>query len=115
MACVGVAQGGALWLEDGVEAGDEHVLGYASIQRLVDLREYLSRRGGVQGSSGELQHAAGGGHHKRCWHSLARCVPHHESQSTLREEVEVVEVSSYLPGWLVVVGYLPALELGQVL
>ena len=39
---------------------------------------------------------------KRCWHALARCVPYHQPQPTLREEVEVVEVSSYLSGGLVV-------------
>ena len=37
--------------------------------------------------------------------------PHHESHSTLREEVEVVEVSSHLPSWLVVGGDLPTLQL----
>ncbi|MDF2702815.1 MAG: hypothetical protein K0S10_1761 [Rubrobacteraceae bacterium] len=78
---------------------------------LVDPREYLSRRGGVQGLSGYLQHAAGGGHHKRCGYALAGGIPHHEAQPTLGEEVEVVEVSSYLSTWPVEWRDLPALYL----
>src|SRR3712207_352092 len=93
VACVGVAQATALRLKDGVEAGDEHVERDTSRQRLVDPRQYLPWRRGLQGLSGELQHAAGGGHHKRCWHTLACGVPYHHSQPALREEVEVVEVT----------------------
>src|SRR5215217_7167605 len=69
---VGVAQDTPLGIEDGVEAGDEHVLRDAGQQRLVDLLKYLPGRGGVQGPSGYLQHAAGCGHHKRCWDTLSR-------------------------------------------
>src|SRR5215217_9469855 len=90
---VGVAQDTPLGIEDGVEAGDEHVLRDACQQRLVDLLKYLPGRGGVQGLSGELQHAAGGGHNKRCWRPLAGGVPRREPQAALREEMEVVEVS----------------------
>src|SRR5215210_5386140 len=79
VARVGVAQATAVGIEDGVEAGDEHVEGDASQQRLVDPLEYLARRRGVQGLSGELQHAAGGGHHQRSRHALACCVPGDQS------------------------------------
>src|ERR671921_753048 len=109
MSGVGIHKMAPLRIEDGVEAGYEHVGWDAGQQRLVDLGQYLTRGGGVQGPGGELQHAAGGGHHQRCWHALAGCVPYHEPQSALREEVEVVEVSSHLPGWLVEGGDLPAL------
>jgi hypothetical protein len=109
MACVGVTQATALGVEDGVEAGDEHVLGDASQQRLVDLREYLARRRGARGLSGKLQHATGGGHHECCRHPLACCVTHYQSEPALREDVEVVEVASYLTGWLVVRRDPPAL------
>src|SRR5215208_3866091 len=112
---VGIGQGTALRFEDGVEAGDEHVEGNAGQQCLVDLFEYLPRRGGVQGSGGQLQHPAGSGHHQCCWHSLARCVSHHDSQPTLRERVEVVEVSSHFPSGSVVGRDLPALQLGHLL
>src|SRR5215218_4852215 len=81
VACVGVSQGTALWVEDGVEAGDEHVGWDTSHQRLVDPLQYLTWRGVVRSLSGELQHAAGGGHHKRCRHALAGSVPHHKPQA----------------------------------
>src|ERR671920_1886025 len=47
VARVGVAQGSPLGVEDGVEAGDEHVGRDASDQRLVDPIEYFAGRGGV--------------------------------------------------------------------
>src|ERR671921_838858 len=112
---VGIGQGTALRFEDGVEAGDEHVEGNAGQQCLVDLFEYLPRRGGVQGSGGQLQHTAGSGHHQCCGHALACCVSYHKSDSTLGEEVEVVEVTSYLPSRLVVGSDLPALKGGHLL
>src|SRR5215218_11328214 len=99
----------ALGVEDSVEAGDKHVGGDASQSRLVDPLKYLPRRRGVRGLSGELQHAAGGGHHQRCGYALAGGVPYHKSQFAFREEMEVVEVSSHLSGWLVVGIDLPAL------
>jgi hypothetical protein len=40
-------------------------------------------------------------------------VPHHQSQPILREEVEVVEISSHLPSWLVVGSDLPAFQCGH--
>src|SRR5215217_4911166 len=113
MACVGVAQAGALGVEDGVETGDKHVLGDTSQQRLVDLSKHLSRRGGAQRLSSKLLHATGGGHNQCCGHPLARCVPHHDSQPTLREKVEVVEVASHFPSGSVVGRDLPALQLGH--
>jgi hypothetical protein len=36
VASVGVAEATVLWIEDGVEAGDEHVRRDAGQQRLVD-------------------------------------------------------------------------------
>src|SRR5215208_7654881 len=112
---VGVAQGTALGVEDGVEAGDEHVLRDACQQRLVDLLKYLPGRGGAQGLSGYLQHAAGGRNHKRCRYALAGSIPHHEAQPTLREQMEVVEVAPNLPSWLVAWRDLPALQGGHLL
>src|SRR5919112_4365208 len=102
-------------VEDGVEAGYEHVGGDAGYQRLVDLSQYLTRRKGVRPLSGELKHAAGGGHHKCCRHALACCVSHHHSQPTLREEVKVVEVTPYLSGRLVEGADLPAFQGGHLL
>src|SRR5919112_2409960 len=115
VAGVGVSQGTALWVEDGVEAGDEHVLRDACQQCLVDLREYLPGRGGAQGLSGYLQHAAGGRHHKRCRYALTGSIPHHEAQPTLREQMEVVEVAPNLPSWLVAWRDHPTLQGGHLL
>src|ERR671910_825315 len=114
MASVCVAQGATLRVEDGIEAGNEHVGRYVGKECLVDPPKHLARRGG--GTLGrEPQHAAGGGHNQCCRHPLACCVPHHKPQSTFREEVEVVEVSSYLPSWLVVWRDLPTLQSGHLL
>src|SRR5215203_26785 len=109
MTGVGVGEVTALGVEDGIEAGDEHVEWDANQQRLVDLSEYLPWRGGVQRLGGELQHPTGCGHHQCCGHALTRCVPHFESQPTLRERVEVVEISPYFPSGSVKWRDLPAL------
>src|SRR5215204_7490728 len=99
MAGVGVSQGTALGLKDGVEAGNEHVGRDTNSQRLVYSLKYLARRRGFRRLSGKLQHAAGGGHHQGCRHTLSRCISHDHSQSVLREGMEVVEVASHLSGW----------------
>jgi hypothetical protein len=110
---VGVAQATALGVEDGIEAGYEHVGRNVGRQRLVDPFEYFPRRAGVQGLGDCPQHAAGGGHHQRRWYALARGVSHNQSQSAVRKEVEVVEVAADFAGRLVVVGDLPALQYGH--
>src|SRR5215216_4666617 len=104
---VGVEESATLWVEDTVEAGDEHVGRDVGTQSFIDSFEYLTRREGAQRLSSDPQHAAGGGHHKRRGHALARSVSHDHSQPALREVVEVVEVAAYLPGRPVVVGDLP--------
>ena len=73
--------------------------GMSSDQGVVDLLKYIPRR--VVRLELRPEHAAGGGHHQRCGYALAGRVTHHEPGSTLREEVEVVEVSPNLSGWLV--------------
>jgi hypothetical protein len=40
---------------------------------------------------------------------LARCVPHDETHPAVGRKVEVVEISSHLPSWLVVGSDVPAL------
>ena len=91
MASVGVAQGATLRVEDGIEAGNEHVGRYVGKECLVDPPKHLARRGG--GTLGrEPQHAAGGGHNQGCRHPLPVASPT-KPQSTFREEVEVVGVS----------------------
>src|SRR3712207_8974773 len=57
---------------------------------------------------------SGCGHHQRCWYALACCVPHHKSQPTLREEVEVVEVSPHFPSRSVEWRDLPAFQFGHL-
>src|SRR5215211_4857829 len=101
MSSVGIHKMATFGIEDGVEAGYEHVGGDAGNQRLVDLLEYLAGRGGVKSLRDRLQHAAGGGHNQRRGHPLACCVAYYDPHSTLRKEMEVVEVSSHLPGRLV--------------
>src|SRR5215212_11713650 len=108
MTGVGVAQVSARGLKDGVEAGDKHVGSDTNSQRLVYSLKNLARRRGLRRLSGKLQHAAGGRHHQGCRHTFSRCISHDQSQSILREGMEVIEVSSDLPGWLVERRDLPA-------
>src|SRR5919202_1466186 len=100
MTCVGVDEAAALGVEDGVEAGHEHVGWDVGDQQIVGPSQYIPRR--ARGLGYCPEHAAGASHNQRCRHPLTRGVPHDHSQPALREEVEVVEVSSYLPSWLVV-------------
>jgi hypothetical protein len=74
----GGAQAPALWVEDAIEAGDEHVGRYAGTQRLVDPFKYLARRVHREGCGPE--HAAGGGHHQGSRHAMAGGVPHDEAK-----------------------------------
>src|SRR5215212_4764594 len=46
VARVGISQATACGVEDGVEAGDEHVVRYAGNERFVDSSEHLAGRGG---------------------------------------------------------------------
>src|SRR5215216_1105544 len=110
MARVSVAQASALGLEDGVEAGNEHVGRDASHQRLVDPLKYLPWRGGIQGLSYRPEHRTGCTHGQSRWHALTGSVPYGYSHPPLSEVEEVVEVPSHLPGRLVVGGDLPSLQ-----
>src|SRR5918995_6048308 len=44
LSCVGVEKASALWVEDAIEAGDEHARGYVRDQRLVDSCQNLPWR-----------------------------------------------------------------------
>src|SRR5829696_71890 len=111
MTGVGVPQVGALGVEDGVEAGDEHVLRDVGGQGVIDPSQYIPWRGGSQGLGDGTEHAAGASHHQRRRHALARSVPHYQPQPAVFELEKVIEISSHLPSRLVVSGYLPAVEL----
>src|SRR5918998_6803168 len=100
MASVGVSQAAAPRVEDGIEAGHKRVGRHVSDQGVVDPSQDISRRV-FRGSGYGPEHAAGAGHHKRCGYALARSVPHYEAKASVREEVEVVEVTAYLPSGLV--------------
>src|SRR5215211_8747634 len=111
MTGVGVAQASALWVEDGVEAGDERARGYLRDQRLVDASQNLSRR--LQRLNDGPQHAASRGHYQGCGHAMTGSVPHYQPEATARKFQEVVEVSSHLPSRSVVGRYPPAVEFGR--
>src|SRR5215213_10128864 len=114
VAGVGIDETATLWVEDAVEAGDERVGWYVCTHELVGLLQYLPRSDAP--SSGYCaQHALGVGHHQSRRHPLSRDVAYDQAHLAVLEAEEVVEVSSYLSSRLVVVGYLPALELWQVL
>src|ERR687894_792596 len=108
VSCVGVGKSATLWVEDGVEAGDEHVRRDASQQCFVDLRQHLPRRRS-RSCGDSSQEGADPGHHQSRWHTLACSVPHSESHPTVGTNVEIVEISSYLSGGPAIGRYLPAL------
>src|SRR5215217_3886495 len=101
MSGVGIGQASALWLQDGVEAGDEHVGWDASEKRFVGQSQCLTRRG-VRGRSNGSQVGSGCSRHYGSRHALARSVPHNEAHPPITKLVELVEVSSHLPGRLAV-------------
>src|SRR5215204_2012221 len=105
MSGVGIHKMATLGLEDAIEAGDEHVGWDVGDQRIVYPSQHIPRSVGGLGYCPE--HAAGAGHHERCRHALACGVPHYQPQPTVFELEKVVEVSSYLPGWLIVGSNLP--------
>src|SRR5215211_3472478 len=113
MTCIGVAQATALRVEDGVEAGDEHVGWDAGMKRFVNSLEHLA--GWREAPGCEAQHPAGGGHDQSRWHSLACCISHRKPQFALREEVEVVEITSHLLSRAVVRSEMPALQFWHLL
>src|SRR3712207_6453250 len=115
MACVGVSQATTLGVEDGVEAGDEHVGGDASKQRLINPLKYLPWRGGPQGLGYCPKHRAACAHHQSRWHTLTSGVPHDEAYPAIFEFEEVVEVSSHLLSRLIEGIDLPAFEFGHLL
>src|SRR5215213_5544918 len=112
VAGVGIDETATLWVEDAVEAGNERVGWYVCTHELVGLLQYLPRSNAP--SSGDCtQHALSVGHHQGCRHPLSRDVAYDQAHLAVLEAEEVVEISSYLSRGLVVVGYLPALELWQ--
>src|SRR5215211_2588348 len=111
---VRVDEPAALRVEDPVEAGDECVGWYVCTHELVGLLQYLPRSNAP--SSGDCtQHALRVGHYQGSRHPLAGDVAYDQAHLAVLEAEEVVEVSADLSCGLVVVGYLPALELWQVL
>src|SRR5215211_4355776 len=114
VAGVGVDETTTLWVEDAVETGDERVGWYVCTHELVSFLQYLPRSNAP--SSGDCtQYALGVGHHQGGRHPLAGDVAYDQAHLAVLEAEEVVEVSADLSRGLVVVGYLPALELWQVL
>ena len=114
MAGVGVDEPAALWVEDAIETGDKRAGRDVCIQNLVGLSQHLPWSN-IPPSGNGAKHALGVGHHQGRRDTLARDVADDEAHTTVVQVEEIVEVAAHLSCWLVVVGYLPALEPGQVL
>src|ERR671912_1381238 len=114
VAGISVDKATTFWFKDAVEAGDERVGWYVCTHELVSLLQYLPWSNAL--SSGDCtQYALGVGHHQGRRHPLSGDVAYDQAHLAVLEAEEVVEISSHLSSRLVVVGYLPALELWQVL
>jgi len=107
VAGVGVEEAPAFGLEDGVEAGDEHVRRHVRKENFVGLRQHLAGyRISCLGDS--AQDALGVGHHRGRRDPLAGDVADDEAHTTVRQREEVVEVPADRASWLVLAGDLPA-------
>src|SRR5918911_2354022 len=110
VAGVSVDETATLWVEDAIEAGNERVGWYVCTHELVGLLQYLPRSNAP--SSGDCtQYALGVGHNQGRRHPLAGDIAYDQAHLTILEAEEVVEVAADLSRGLVVVGYLPPLEL----
>src|SRR5918995_5206201 len=109
---VGIAEATALGVEDAAKAGHEHVGRHVGQEHLINLRQYTPWFGTPPLGDG-TKDALRIGHHQRRRYTVAGDVSYDQSQATVFELEEVVEVSSYLPSRLVVSGHVVAWELGQ--
>src|SRR5215210_3296316 len=114
VAGVGVDEAAALRVEDAVEASDECVGWYVCTHELVGLLQYLPRSNAPSSGDG-TKHTLGVGHNQGRRNTLAGDVAYDQAHPAVFKAEEVVEVSADLSSRLVVIGYLPALELWQVL
>src|SRR5688572_32895069 len=89
-----------LRLEDGVEAGDEHVGRDVADDHVVYPLEDLARR--VEALGGGAKHGTGRRHHYGGGHALVRHVTDDEAEAAVFELQEVVEVAAHLASGLVV-------------
>src|SRR5215213_3245598 len=102
-----------LRLEDGVEAGDEHVGRYVADDHVVYPLEHLARR--VKALGRRAEHSTSRRHHYGGGHTLVRHVTDDKAELAVVELQEVVEVPAYLARRLVVGRYIPAGDLGHSL
>ena len=112
VAGVGVPEEARLRVEDGVEAGDEHVGRYVLDHHVVYPLEDLARRVEALGRGAEQR--AGRRHHESRWHALVRHVADDEAELAVFELQEVVEVAAHLARRLVVGRELVAGQVGHV-
>src|SRR5215204_5819072 len=113
VAGVGIDETPALWIEDGIQAGNEHVGWYVSDQLFVRPFQDLPRWEETLGR--DTQHGAGRRHHQRGGYALVGHIPNHETQASIFQLECIVEVTSYLACGLVVGCYVVSRELGQCL
>jgi hypothetical protein len=106
VAGVGEAQPAALRVEDGVQAGHEHIRWNLVHQYIVDAPEH--RPGRLETPGGSAQHAARCSHHQRGRHALVGDIADHQAQPAIRQLDEIVEVAANLARRLVVAVDLPA-------
>ncbi len=82
MTGVGVSEMSALWVENAIEAGDEHAGRDVCIEDLVGLLQRLARRGTPSLGNG-AEDALCIGHHQRLRYAMTGGVPYYQSQPTV--------------------------------
>src|SRR5215207_10214643 len=104
----------ALGVEDGVEAGDEHIGWNVRTEHLVGLSQHLPWHRNLS-LSHAAQEALRAGHEHCCWDPFAGDISYDEAYAPIRKKMNIVEVPANLGGRLIVRSDLPALKLGEAL
>src|ERR671921_2119662 len=94
VARIGVAQRAVPWVEDGVEASDKHAGWHVGQEHFINLCQYTPRLGTSSLGDG-AKDALRVSHHQRCRNTMAGGVTNHQSQPTVFELEEVVEISAH--------------------
>ena len=112
MAGVGKLEFSGLRVQDGVQAGDEHVAGDIRAEHIVDFAKHI--RGRYKPLGDGAQNAAGGGHNERRRDSLIGNVSGHHAQAAVGKMDEIIKIAADRASRLPVCHYLPARDRRQL-
>ncbi len=106
LAGVGEVYVPAVWVEHGVEAGDEHAGGNIGAEQFVHPRQHVAWRCHL--ARGSAEHRARGCHHECGRDTLAGHIAEHQAHRAVLERQNVVEIAADLARGLIIRRQLPA-------